>query len=216
MKKITSAILATTLACMVYAAPVYTSREEDANEAAAFHIEALQSADAGDTALSGNVVFSASQAWGRPGDTVTLQIAIEANDTVYNSIGIRDFVYDESALTFEGLTLSEDVENNALFPTVDNDKKTIAFGYMTAQAKDIVVGTVSFKINSNASDGDYSVSFTPIAKNSSTVLGTEVVNGSVKVQSRIWGDIDNDNDIDIDDAILLFQHSMMPDIYPID
>ncbi len=170
----------------------------------------------GEHNTASQVLVDLKDAKGKPSETIAIDIVLDSDGQIFNSIGLRDLVYDDSVLTFKGFELSDEVNSSAMFATADEDLQTINIGFMTASAYDMPLGRIYFKINANAPDQVTAVEFTSIIKNSSTTLASAVDFSSVTVQKRIWGDMDDDGDIDIDDAILLYQHSMMPDLYPIE
>ena len=101
-------------------------------------------------------------------------------------------------------------------PNKDKDKMAIVIGLKTAAAFDGDICTLDFKVNDNAVEGSTStVNATSILKNGSNVISSKVTPGVVTVRVQLLGDIDGNESVDIDDAVLLFQHSMLPDIFPI-
>ena len=70
-------------------------------------------------------------------------------------------------------------------------------------------------INENAEDGNTTISLTALVKDDSTVISSYVEDGTVTIMTQLLGDVSGDNVVDINDALRLFQYSMIPDIYPI-
>ena len=54
-----------------------------------------------------------------------------------------------------------------------------------------------------------------IVKCDSTNITSEVKTGTITIMSQLLGDVSGDNTVDINDALRLFQYSMLPNIYPI-
>ena len=67
-----------------------------------------------------------------------------------------------------------------------------------------------------ATDTVTEISATPLIKLSNKAIETELQDGSVNVYTYIKGDIDGDEDVDIDDAVYLFGYSMIPEFYPVE
>lgn len=163
----------------------------------------------------GDVVFTFGDVNAKPGDKISVEIVMKGNAS-FNSIALRDFTYDKSVLTFDGFTLNDELKNASLFPTADEDKGTISFGFMQSGVYSYTVGTINFTVNGDIVDATTTVGATAVAKNSSIMLTTTVNTATVDVKKQTLGDIDNNNTVDINDAIALFQYSIMPDIYPVE
>ena len=63
---------------------------------------------------------------------------------------------------------------------------------------------------------DVKISATPIAKHNSIEFEEEAISGELDIHTYIKGDIDGDEDVDVDDAVYLFGISMLPEFYPTD
>ena len=59
------------------------------------------------------------------------------------------------------------------------------------------------------------MSASAIVKLNADEIPAEIKPATVSVRTQLLGDIDGNGVVDINDALLLFQHSMVPDIYPI-
>ena len=119
-------------------------------------------------------------------------------------------------LTFEGFSDYEHIaEMTVLPPSFDEEKMAIVIGLKNAAAFDSDICTLEFRINENAPEGVYSINADTIVKLSSAVVTSSVNPGKVTVRMQKLGDIDGNDTVDIDDAVLLFRHSMLPELYPI-
>ena len=74
---------------------------------------------------------------------------------------------------------------------------------------------MNFKINENALEGATNIGASSVVKLKSTEIPSAVTSGKVNIRLQKLGDIDGNDTVDIDDAVLLFQHSMLPELYPI-
>ncbi len=170
----------------------------------------------GDDPVTGDVIYTLKDVVAKPGDNIKVAVEVDAS-VAWNSIALRDLEYDSSVLTFNGFELSEDIDSSgAIFKTVDNTKGTVSIGFMQASVYDYVLCYINFTVNPNAADGKTNVSINAITKNSSTELSSGMNDATVVIKQQVLGDINGDESVSIDDAIALFQYSMMPDMYPVE
>lgn len=159
--------------------------------------------------------FTLSEASGRPGDTVKITLSLKTEETV-NSIAISGITYDKSIMTFTGFSDYEHIEDLTILPpTFDEEKMAIVIGLKTAAAFDDDICTLNFKINENALEGVTNIDASSVVKLKSAEIPSAVASGKVNVRLQTLGDIDGNDTVDIDDAVLLFQYSMLPELYPI-
>ena len=159
--------------------------------------------------------FTLSEASGRPGDTVKITLSLKTEETV-NSIAISGITYDKSIMTFTGFSDYEHIEDLTILPpTFDEEKMAIVIGLKNAAAFDGDICTLNFKINENALEGVTNIDASSVVKLKSAEIPSAVASGKVNVRLQTLGDIDGNDTVDIDDAVLLFQYSMLPELYPI-
>ena len=159
--------------------------------------------------------FTLSEASGRPGDTVKITLSLKTEETV-NSIAISGITYDKSIMTFTGFSDYEHIEDLTILPpTFDEEKMAIVIGLKTAAAFDGDICTLNFKIHENALEGVTNIDASSVVKLKSAEIPSAVASGKVNIRLQTLGDIDGNDTVDIDDAVLLFQYSMLPELYPI-
>ena len=159
--------------------------------------------------------FTLSEASGRPGDTVKITLSLKTEETI-NSIAISGITYDTSIMTFTGFSDYEHIEDLTILPpTFDEEKMAIVIGLKNAAAFDGDICTLNFKINENALEGVTNIDASSVVKLKSVEIPSAVASGKVNVRLQTLGDIDGNDTVDIDDAVLLFQYSMLPELYPI-
>ena len=159
--------------------------------------------------------FTLSETSGRPGDTVKITLSLKTEETV-NSIAISGITYDKSIMTFTGFSDYEHIEDLTILPpTFDEEKMAIVIGLKTAAAFDGDICTLNFKINENALEGVTNIDASSVVKLKSAEIPSAVASGKVNIRLQTLGDIDGNDTVDIDDAVLLFQYSMLPELYPI-
>lgn len=173
---------------------------------------------------------------GKAGGEVEVAISI-AN---HPGVGMIQFnvIFDDTKLDYlsaETVThprIEEEDRENTInyftipFPPADTGLNKVSVVLNPGIANVIDSGEVvklKFKVLDDVEDGFTDISIVPVdvfkytgSNMDETPLQTNVINGKVEISSQLLGDIDLDEDVDIDDAILLFQHSMVPDVYPID
>lgn len=94
----------------------------------------------------------------------------------------------------------------------------VSFGY--AGAENVTeVGTlleVTFEMKGTWETTELSLSDIDVSDEGGKILTPEnPKNATVEKPKAVKGDINGDASVDINDAILLFQHSMLPDMYPV-
>lgn len=168
-----------------------------------------------ETVLNAKAKFTISETSGRPGDTVKVKLSMKTDEKI-NAIAVSNISFDSEMLTFEGFSDYEHIaEMTVLPPSFDEEKMAIVIGLKNAAAFDSDICTLEFRINENAPEGVYSINADTIVKLSSAVVTSSVNPGKVTVRMQKLGDIDGNDTVDIDDAVLLFRHSMLPELYPI-
>ena len=166
-------------------------------------------------AVNAKAKFTLGETSGRPGDTVKITLSLKTEETV-NSIAISGITYDKSIMTFTGFSDYEHIEDLTILPpTFDEEKMAIVIGLKNAAAFDGDICTLNFKINENALEGATNIGASSVVKLKSTEIPSAVTSGKVNIRLQKLGDIDGNDTVDIDDAVLLFQHSMLPELYPI-
>ena len=132
------------------------------------------------------------------------------------SIAISGITYDKSIMTFTGFSDYEHIEDLTILPpTFDEEKMAIVIGLKNAAAFDGDICTLNFKINENALEGVTNIDASSVVKLKSAEIPSAVASGKVNIRLQTLGDIDGNDTVDIDDAVLLFQYSMLPELYPI-
>lgn len=165
--------------------------------------------------LNAKAKFTISETSGRPGDTVKVKLSMKTDEKI-NAIAVSNISFDSEMLTFEGFSDYEHIaEMTVLPPSFDEEKMAIVIGLKNAAAFDSDICTLEFRINENAPERVYSINADTIVKLSSAVVTSSVNPGKVTVRMQKLGDIDGNDTVDIDDAVLLFRHSMLPELYPI-
>lgn len=160
-----------------------------------------------------SAVFTISDAKAAPGETVKLTLSLKT-ETEINSIALTNFTYDGTVLEFVGFADYEAIEERSFTAVFDKEKCYVLIGFGEPSVFDGDICTLEFKVKEDATDGVTAVSATPLVKLSSTVIPSELEPAEFTVYTYLKGDIDGDEDVDLDDAVYLFGYSMIPDFYP--
>jgi len=152
---------------------------------------------------------------GRQGETVKVIVSLKT-DEIINTIGIRDITYDTSVLTFAGFSDYEELQSLCQLSQFDESKMAVVAALKNAQVFDGTICALNFIINEDAEECEIEIGAVANIKYSHDTIATEVVPATVTVRSQILGDINLDEYVDMNDAILLLQYSMFPDLYPIE
>jgi len=171
--------------------------------------------DEPDEPVDYGAVITLSDVTGRAGEIVKVVVSLRTEEVI-NTIGIKDITYDKDVLTFIGFSDHEELSSMSSLSSFDEEKLTVVAALKASQIFDGEICTLNFKINENAEECAVAVSATANIKLNSETIATEVVPAAVSVTLQILGDIDLNDVVDMNDAILLLQHSMFPELYPID
>lgn len=182
--------------------------------------------------VAGEIDIAVSAVEGKAGDEIEVVISVANNPGVG---GMQfDVVFDETKLAYKtasvvsydeesGITLDSFMFTKPNIETVTNKLPILLLANVENLVGDGDVLKITFEVLDDAEDGFTDVSVIPVEffkysgeNMSEATLVPNITNGGVEIVSQLLGDIDLDEDVDIDDAILLFQYSMVPDIYPID
>lgn len=168
----------------------------------------------GKLTAAGDAVFEISNADVRPGETVKLVLSLTSFLKV-NSIAVSKLEYDKELLEFVGFGDYNAIEGTtALPPVFDNEQEYFLIALSEAVAFDGVLCTLEFKVKEDAYDTVTAISATPLLKYDSDVIGSVVNDNEVTIRTYIKGDIDGDEDVDLDDAVYLFGSTMLPQYFP--
>ena len=159
--------------------------------------------------------MSVSDVTGKPGDTVKVFVSL-TTDVEINTIGFNEITYDESILTFTGFSDYEALQEQCLTSSFDDENAEVVATLKESQMYDGVICALNFVINENAAEAAVEVSVVPDIKLDSEEIAVEVDAGAVSVTLQKVGDLNCDEYVDMNDAILLLQHSMFPSLYPLE
>ncbi len=196
--------------------PLDTPPETEVPETSAPETEAPETETPETDVPADPAVFTFGETLGRPGETVKVAVTLENTETV-NSIALHELTYDPSALTFAGFADYEAIEAKCLFAgCFDEENGVISIGLNENEVLSGFICNLLFTVNEGAAEGTTTVQMTSLVKLDDMVLPSETVFGTVTVTRTLLGDINGNGSVDINDARLLFQNSMIPDLYPID
>lgn len=168
-----------------------------------------------ETVTNAKANFTLSSVSGRPGDAVKVKLHFKSEEKI-NSIAVFGISYNKDVLAFEGFEDYQHLEEMTILPpSFDEEKMAIVIGLKSSVAFDGDLCTLNFKIKEDAAEGSYDVTADSTVKMKSTQISSAVHSGKITVYMQKTGDIDGNDTIDIDDAVLLFQYSMLPGLYPI-
>ncbi len=160
----------------------------------------------------------------------TVDVAINISDNIGFLSMEFDILYDKDVLTPEEVITKDGLLSSGgmcmVSPITPNDGSiTVLFTSGTANITgNGALLTVRFKVNENAAIEKSYISVSPASKtftrldenNYEVELDPRCTEGFVDVTAQMAGDIDLNESVDLEDAILLLQYSMFPDDYPID
>jgi len=210
MKKLLSFLLAAVFAAELAVGSVAFAESELSTDSYAYEEAVYASAE------SAQVMFTLGEAAVRPGEIAEVDVMVEST-TEINSIALYDMTYDSDVFTFVGFGDIEAMEEKCLFPGgFDEEKGIITLALKGKEVLTDKICTLQFRVNEDAPEGTWEIGMSSKVKLTAEVLSSEVTVGEITVRHRILGDINGDDSVDIDDALLLFQHSMLPEHYPVE
>jgi len=149
---------------------------------------------------------------GTPGEFVEIDIYVDCPEYV-TEIVINDVTFSE-VLTYEESFFYTDVISDMSYEI--NEDGSMSFVLVPAEGVilDGLVSSIQFKISEDASNG-----IAPVAGTWYMNVGDFYVTNSfecyVDIVSDVCGDVSGDHVVDFQDALLLFQHMMVPGLYPL-
>ena len=163
------------------------------------------------------VVFTLGDCKAKAGSRVSVELSV-ASDVVINSIALYNLTYDTASLKLTGFTAdSKLMEEYSLFDEIfDEEKNVITIALIEDMVLSGVIGTLEFEVLSDAPEGTASVSMDTLVKFNTKEIVSAMEDAEITVYHMLTGDITGGGELDINDARYLFQHAMMPEIYPIE
>ena len=159
--------------------------------------------------------FTFSDAKAKPGETVKVTLSLKT-DVEVNSIAISNITYDSDVLEFIGFDDYSHIEDKCtLTPVFSVELGCIVIALTDAEIFDGDICTLEFKVKEDATDCMLTISAEPVAKLDGSKMEATLESGDLKVYTYILGDIDDDGDVDMDDAVYLFCYSMVPELFPL-
>ena len=159
-------------------------------------------------------VFTLSSEKAMPGENVKLTLSLKSKELI-NSIAISELVFDSEVLEFVGFADYGHMEEKCSLPPVfDDELKCIVLALAEPEKFEGDICTLEFKVKEDVTDCTTTVSATPLTKLKGDVINSVLTDSEVEICTYLKGDIDGDEDVDIDDAVYLFCHSMLPSYYP--
>ncbi len=163
-----------------------------------------------------DVVFLLGKAKGKPGETIRVPVTVRSRVEV-NSIAFYRLTYDKDLLEFVGFEDYGEMEKKAFVSFFDSESEMITVGLLEAEVLNCQMCSLVFRIREDAlCDVSSEIHAFSVVKMDSEHITSSVLEGSVNIRTQRSGDIDGDDLVDIRDSLLLFRHSMMPDLYPVD
>jgi len=188
--------------------------ETEAPETEAPETEAPET-EAPETEPIPTATIALSDAKGMRGEVVEVEIFLENTEPI-SSVSLFNLTYSSSALTFAGFADYEDIEVKCLSASYDEDSREISLVLAENEVLEGSLGKILFTVKDDAQKGIYSIGITPVITADEVEFNTARAYSEILVTDTLLGDINTDGTVDINDARLLFQHSILPDVYPID
>ncbi|MBR3144329.1 MAG: hypothetical protein IKF53_00355 [Clostridia bacterium] len=148
----------------------------------------------------------------KPGETVTITVALK-NAPETTSLSIGNLSYDKNNLTFVSAKwLPADSALKSWNKT--NNNGVIGFENATDLNGDVL--ELTFNVNENAPEGEYTVSAESLYVENGKKVNLPTASGIVNVKNYIVGDTNGDEVITDQDAIYLLFNYYFPDKYPVE
>lgn len=184
------------------------------------------------TAVAGSIDIVAAKVEGKTGDEVEVAISVANNPGIG---GMQfDIVFDDTRLAYKTISLvSYDEESGITLdsfmfvpPNPDAITNKIPIALVSNLANLVGDGDVikiKFKVLEDAEDGFADISIVPVefykysgTNMSNAVVVPNITNGGVGIVSQLVGDINLDETVNSDDAVLLLKHLLFgSEVYPI-
>ena len=160
-------------------------------------------------------VFSITKAAAVSGDTVELDLSLKVSAEI-DTVTVPCLYYDKEKLEFIGFSNYSHIEELcSSTPVFDYSNECISFEFTEPQPFEGRICTLVFKVNENVQECSTTVSATAMIESCGKAVSTIFNSGSVNVYEYVFGDINENGDVDIDDALYLYGYTMLPDYFPI-
>lgn len=156
------------------------------------------------------MTISASEKTAFPGSTVDVDIMLKNNPGV-SSIGL-DVGYDKKILSLEKIVYNTEMGGNTQSSSLSDNPATLLWVNSSANfSKDATFATLTFKVSTNAKDGDvadikFSFDEDNIYNLQENNVSCQTVDGKITVQTLLAGDINNDGKVNNKDVSRLMQY----------
>ena len=161
--------------------------------------------------------YTISDVTSRQGTDISVTISLET-DEAFNTLGLAYVGFDENVLEYTGHEIDSDFKSIFTLCRFDEDKMLLAMSTSgeAIEGYEGEVITLNFRVKDDAPLG---VSYITVVQSSVKLNTVEIVSsvtdGEVTIIDQLLGDIDLNDAVDMNDAILLLQHSMFPDLIKI-
>lgn len=150
-----------------------------------------------------------------PGKVAEIDLLIDSTAPV-GSVELMQIEYDASVMTFEGVTFDSELVLDCGWYGGDGAIYITVLAAEGALLSD-VHGKLSFSIHEEAEECVISIAPREVdALYQMIPFMTSVTAGSVEIKHPVVGDLGGDFAVDLQDSMLLFQNSMMPELYPVE
>lgn len=176
------------------------------------------------TAADDSGAIKVTDASGYAGKTVKVDIVIDENPGMIASV--MTVAYDADALTLTKVEDKEKLGENNHSDNLSSEEYYVSWFNPLSREDYTYEGNVvslSFEIAEDAEVGEYPVTLTVKEAYNTELSEVSFVEtaGTIKVVKKpssdyIPGDINMDGEVDIEDALLLFRHSLNEDLYPVE
>lgn len=161
-------------------------------------------------------IYTLSDESAREGGTVTVTVELNTKET-FNTLGLANITYDKEILTYSGYSIDESFAKKFMLCNFDEEKFIFSAATQTPfKGYEGEVLKLHFTVNEGAPLGaTFVTAVAASVKLDSTEVVTSIDDAAINVIDEMLGDINLDEVVDMNDAIMLLQHSMFPTLLPI-
>ncbi len=129
-------------------------------------------------------IFTLESSKGYLGETVKIKISLKCTEDI-NSIALSRFNYDENVFEFVSFSDYDHINDMTILPpSFDEDVIAISLALKETKKFSGTICTATFKINSNAEPGTYTISAEPLTKKKSDIVDSFTIPAEIVVSDR--------------------------------
>ncbi|MBR6604232.1 MAG: Ig-like domain-containing protein [Clostridia bacterium] len=152
--------------------------------------------------VDGDVIFSISNSFGKPGNTVEVTLSV-TSDVDVDGLLLDNLDYDKNVFEFVGLTNYGELVTTSLLGVegLDSVKGEISLGYAEKIKPNGQICVIKFYVKDTANEGDYIIGINGLSSVNGQKVSSKVSAGKITISKWISGDFDDNEALNMKDVV---------------